>query len=95
MIKLEYNCDNCGKCEPYMPSKHGGIIICSRCGHEEKMPIPKSILSKKLIDYIGEMEQVNYANVLDFLRDIQFNSSERQVELLVNVLLYIEQQENI
>jgi uncharacterized protein YeeX (DUF496 family) len=50
-------------------------------------------LNKKLIDYIGEMEQVNYADVLDFLKDIRDNSPEKQVQLLVNVLMYIERQE--
>lgn len=51
-------------------------------------------MNRKLIEYIGETEQVNYANVLDFLKDIQDNSPERKAEILADVLLYIEQQEN-
>lgn len=43
MIKIEYRCDNCGECEPYMPSKCGGVIICNKCGHEEKIPEPTNI----------------------------------------------------
>lgn len=51
-------------------------------------------MKKKLIEYIGDMEQVNYADVSDFLKDIKDNSPERQVQILVNVLLNVEQQEN-
>lgn len=43
MIKIEYRCDKCGKCEPYIPSKHGRIIICMNCHHEEQIPTPKPI----------------------------------------------------
>lgn len=40
MIKIEYVCDKCGECESYMPSKHGGIIICGICKHQEEIPTP-------------------------------------------------------
>lgn len=43
MIKIEYSCDKCGKCEPYMPSKAGGIIICMKCRHQENIPKPTPI----------------------------------------------------
>lgn len=52
-------------------------------------------MEKKLIEHIGDMEQVNYADVSDFLKDIQHNSPERQVQILVNVLLNVEHQENL
>lgn len=46
MIKIEYTCDNCGRCEPYMPSKAGGCIICYKCNHEESIPKPAPINNK-------------------------------------------------
>lgn len=52
-------------------------------------------MEKKLIEYIGDMEQVNYADVADFLKDIKHNSPERQVQILVNVLLNVEHQEHL
>lgn len=52
-------------------------------------------MRKKLIEYIGEMEEVNYANVADFLKDIEFNTPEKKVKFLVDVLLYVEKQEHL
>jgi hypothetical protein len=52
-------------------------------------------MEKKLIEYIGDMEHVNYADVSDFLKDIKDNSPERQVQILVNVLLNVEHQEHL
>lgn len=52
-------------------------------------------MEKKLIEYIGDMEHVNYADVADFLKDIKHNSPERQVQILVNVLLNVEHQEHL
>lgn len=52
-------------------------------------------MEKKLIEYIGEMDQVNYADVQDFLKEVQYNSPERQVQLLANVLLNIEFNEQV
>jgi hypothetical protein len=52
-------------------------------------------MKKKLIEYIGDMEEVNYSDVADFLKDIKDNSPERQVQILVSVLLNVEHQENL
>lgn len=49
MIKIEYKCDNCGACEPYMPSKAGGIIVCMKCSHTERIIIPTKGERKKTV----------------------------------------------
>lgn len=55
----------------------------------------KETSEKRLIEYMGEIDEVNYANVYDFFKDLQYNSPERNAEILEEVLLYVESQETV
>jgi hypothetical protein len=45
---------------------------------------------KYLIEHIGEMDDVNYYNVQDFLKELEYNSDQRRVDILVERFLYID-----
>lgn len=75
--------ENLWKCEKWL--QHEEIESSLLSEQEEK--------SKRLIDYISERHGVNYANVMDYLKDLQHNPPEMNVKELVNTLLYIEANE--
>lgn len=50
-------------------------------------------MPKKLIEHIRDMEQAQYTDVKDFLRDIKDNSPERKVEILTELLMYVEEED--
>ena len=75
--------ENLWKCEKWL--QHEEIESSLLSEQEEK--------SKRLIDYISERHGVNYANVMDYLKDLQYNPPEMNVKELVNTLLYIEANE--
>ncbi|MOA23283.1 hypothetical protein D3C78_1438910 [compost metagenome] len=50
-------------------------------------------MNKLLIDYIRDESQCNYADIYDYFKDFEHCSDELRVRYLVNLLLFISQQE--
>jgi len=52
-------------------------------------------LKKRLIEYIRDREDCNYADVMDVLRDLHHHSYQDAFNVLANILLYVEHHDNI
>lgn len=52
-------------------------------------------MKKRLIEYIRDKEECNYADVIDLLRDLENYNYEQGFHVLANILLYVEHHDNI
>lgn len=51
------------------------------------------MMKKLLIDYIREHDQCHYEDVYDYLKDLHLCSSDLKVKYLMELLFYIQEQE--
>lgn len=51
-------------------------------------------MDRPIISYINDYVGVNYSDILDFLKDLQYNTPEHKAEYLAFLLLYIEAMES-
>ena len=51
-------------------------------------------MDKPIISYINDYVGVNYSDIYDFLKDLQYNTPEFNTNLLLKLLLNIEAMEN-
>ena len=51
-------------------------------------------MNRQIISYINDYVGVNYSDMLDFLKDLQYGTPEHKAEYLAILLLNIEEMEN-
>lgn len=63
------------------------------CTFEPKGDIGGCEMKKLLIDYIRENDQCNYADIYDYFKDLSQCSNDLKANYLMDLLLFILQQE--